>query len=118
VPDERTCEDCANLIEAERNDLPGLDGPALHIAVGALYGGSACDHVDYGPEDEARAGFALWNHAIRQRDKARAEVAQLRAVIDKAYDVAQEMSHDDCQALVCVLEVIEPFAWTDGPKAR
>ena len=55
-----TCADCADLIEHERGDLPGLDAAALHIAVGALYGGWACDHVDWSYEDAAKAFEALW----------------------------------------------------------
>jgi hypothetical protein len=46
------------------------------------------------------------------------EVATLRHVIEYAYDVAQEMSHDDHQALVCVLEVLEPVVHEAGKRAR
>jgi hypothetical protein len=75
------CDDCAEHIEAQRSELPGLDGAALHIAVGALYGGGPCDHVDYTLEDEARAYEALWHHALRQREHLRAALSQALASI-------------------------------------
>lgn len=77
-----TCPDCADHIEAQRRELPGLTGPALHIAVGALYGGSSCDHVDYDGSDMIRAYEALWSHALRERDRARAEAGRLRKAIE------------------------------------
>lgn len=48
------------------------------------------------------------NGRLRELQAAEAENERLRRVIELAYGLAQEMGHDDHQALVCVLEVLEP----------
>jgi hypothetical protein len=50
----------------------------------------------------------MYDNAVRERTEAQTENQRLRAVIDNAYAAAQEMSHDDHQALVCVIEALEP----------
>ena len=81
------CDDCAEHIARERASLPGLDGPALHIAVGALYGGGPCDHVDYDGSDVIRAYEALWSQALRDRDRARADATALREHMAEVTDL-------------------------------
>lgn len=83
-----TCDDCAEHIEREMLGLPGLNGPALHLAVGALYGGSACDHVEYTDEDWTKALDALRAHAIRQRDRLREGINRVQDAYVREFGVS------------------------------
>lgn len=92
--DQRVCEDCADLIERERADLPGLESAALHIAVGALYGGSACDHVDWAYEDAAKAFEALWSQRGRERDRLRADLVRAIQTQERLRSRLRRATHD------------------------
>lgn len=72
------CDECRETIERHRREFDLPTEAALHVAVGALYGGSPCDHVEYDETDVARAYAALWHREMRERDRLRAENERLR----------------------------------------
>ncbi len=103
----KTCDDCADHIARWGQDYPNLKGEALHIAVGAAMGGWACDHVDWDDDDAARAYEALWLERGRERERLRAEIAELRAELGRRDD-----------ALVQVARVVRAYEASIGEEAR
>lgn len=78
-----TCDDCAD--DRERAEhlglrLDDLPGASLHIAVGVLYGGWCCDHIDYTPEDEARAFSVLYQRTLRERDRVTGKLLRFESL--------------------------------------
>lgn len=83
------CDDCADDAErAAHDDLRGLEGPALHIAVGILYGSWACDHVEYEDQHIAEAYGALYAREVRRRDIMRAGLNALEREVVREYGIS------------------------------
>lgn len=81
LPDQdapAVCDDCREVIAEYRPQFDLPTEAALHIAVGVLHGGWACDHVDWDDEDAWRAYEALYHREMRWRDRLRAENEKLR----------------------------------------
>src|SRR5690349_6059385 len=78
------CDQCRELIEQHRSEFDLPTEAALHIAVGILYGGWACDHVEWDDEDAVRAYAALYEREVRWRDRLRTQNEALREAIRTA----------------------------------
>lgn len=87
------CEDCRELFT--QHDLSGLGEPPAHIALGALYGGGPCDHVQFTPEDEVEALRWLLLRESRRVDAAsNALAAILRNDRSDRYDYGEARRFD------------------------
>lgn len=62
------CRDCLDLLAEHSQETQGLSDAATHLAVGMLYGGGPCDHVDYTDSDLADAYRWMLARTLRQRD--------------------------------------------------
>jgi hypothetical protein len=87
------CDDCRDSFT--QCDWSGISEAAAHIAMGALGGGSPCDHGDYDAEDEAQAWRWLWQWQSRRVDTAsNALMAIRRADRSGRYEYAEARPFD------------------------
>lgn len=110
-----TCDDCASLLPGWTAALPRYlqqetPDTVKHIACGIDHGGWCCEHVDWTWEDAAGAYALLHTMAMRDRDRARAEIERLTG----ALRASDRLLHDFVVAAIACSPALDiPF--TDRP---